>query len=401
MKTLKINKQKTDCISNRQFIPLSIPEIHGNEWRYIKECLDTNWVSSAGKFVERFERSVADYLGSQYAVACVNCTAALHIALLVAGIHQDDEVLMPVLTFVSPANAIRYVNAWPVFIDVQSDTWQIDPQKIEDFLNKECSYKNGNLINQITKRKIRAVLPVHILGHPVDMDPILEIAKRFGLIVIEDAAESLGAQYKNRKVGSLADIGCLSFNGNKIITSGGGGMIATNNEAWADKARYLTTQAKDDPLEYIHNEIGYNYRLTNIQAAMGVAQMECLDEFVAKKRAMAQQYYKGLNDIPGITRPIEAKWAKSNFWLYTILINADSYGISSRKLLYKLHSMNIETRPLWHPLHKLPIFKNCYAHRVEVVDKLYRDALSLPSSVGLIPEQQDMVIETIKSNARK
>ncbi|MFH1428724.1 MAG: DegT/DnrJ/EryC1/StrS family aminotransferase, partial [Candidatus Margulisiibacteriota bacterium] len=247
-----------------------MPEIRGNEWKYVKECLDTGWVSSSGDYVKKFEQHFADYTGAKYAIACVNGTSALHISLLITGIGADDEVIMPALTFVAPANAVRYVGAWPVFMDVQRDTWELDPEKLNDFINQECEYKNSCLINKNTGRQIKAIIPVHILGHPVDMDPILDIARRYELPVIEDATESLGAKYKGKNVGTIGDIACFSFNGNKIITTGGSGMIVTDNKAWADKAHYLTTQAKDDPLEYIHNEVGYNYRLPNILAAMGI-----------------------------------------------------------------------------------------------------------------------------------
>lgn len=390
-----VSKQNIAGISTDGLIPLSVPHIKGNEWKYIKECLDANWVSSAGEFVGRFEQKVADFIGRKYAVACVNGTSSLHVALLLAGIKPEEEVLLPALTFVATANAVRYTGAWPVFIDVEPDTWQMNPQKVQDFLINECDYSEGRLINCNTKRVVRAILPVHLLGHPVDIDPILKVAQRFGLKVIEDAAESLGAFYKDQKVGALGDIACFSFNGNKIITSGGGGMIATDNEEWAKKARYLTTQALDDPIEHIHNQVGYNYRLTNLQAAMGVAQMECLEDFIEKKRGIACRYSKNLEQIAGIKIPQEAKWAKSTFWLYTILINKDAYGISSRELLHKLKEANIQTRPLWHPLHSSEPFKNSYAYKIEVVDKLYREALSLPCSVGLTLEQQDKVIQTI------
>src|SRR6476619_7426048 len=265
-------------------IPLSVPELGGNEWLYVKECLDTNWVSSAGPFVDRFERMVAAVSGDRFAVATASGTAALHLALLVAGIESDDEVIVSSLTFVAPVNAIRYVGAWPVFIDAEPNHWQMDPQKVADFLTNQCIWANGQLRNKSTGRRVKAILPVHILGHPCDMDPIVQIARKFELVVIEDATEALGARYKSRPVGKPGDVACFSFNGNKIITTGGGGMIVTDNERWAEKAKYLSTQAKDDPIEYIHDEIGYNYRLTNIQAALGVAQIELLDKHIAAKR---------------------------------------------------------------------------------------------------------------------
>lgn len=377
-------------------IPLCEPKMGGNEWKYIKECLDTNWVSSIGKYVEQFEHGFADYLGMKYAVSCVNGTAALHIAFLVAGVKPEEEVIVPALSFVASANTVRYIGAWPVFIDVQADIWQLDPQKVLDFITKDCDFRRGKLINRKTKRTISAILPVHILGHPVDMSPILDLAKRFNLKVIEDATESLGAVYKKRKVGTLGDIACFSFNGNKIITTGGGGMLVTNNKVIAGKARYLTTQARDDSVEYIHNEIGYNYRLTNIQAAMGIAQMESLEKHIAIKRRLAQLYRAGLKDVAGITLPVNAPWAESIFWLYTILINAKAYGMNSRCLMHRLKARGIESRPLWYPLHRLKSFRSCYSYRVDVASLLYEQALSLPSSVSLTEEGQQRIIREIR-----
>lgn len=380
----------------RDLIPLCVPEIRGNEWQYIKECLDTNWVSSVGCYVDQFEEVVAKYTGSHHAVATINGTAALHIALLVAGIEPDDEVLIPSLTFIAPANAIRYVGAWPVFIDSESQFWQLDPQKIDNFIRSGCQWQDGSLRNRGTGRRIKGILPVHILGHPVDMDPILDLARKYDLIVVEDATESLGAKYRGEAVGRLGDVACFSFNGNKIITTGGGGMLVTDNKAWSDRALYLATQAKDDPIEYVHNEIGYNYRLSNIQAAMGVAQMEKLDEFIVAKTNIHQRYREGLSGVPGIGFIGEALWAEPVYWLSNILIDADKYGIDRGELMRRLSSMNIQARPLWHPLHSLEPFSACMAVDIEVATRLHRDALSLPSSVGLAPSDQDKVIATIR-----
>ncbi len=376
-------------------IPLCVPEIHGNEWKYIKECLDTNWVSSVGPFVDRFERELAAYVGTRYAVATVNGTAALHIALLVAGVQPDDEVLVSTLTFISPANAIRYVGAWPVFIDAEPNYWQMDPQKVVDFLENGCQWRDGALYNKTTRRRVKAIIPVHILGHPCDMDPILEIAHKYELPVIEDATESLGAKYKGRIVGHLGDIACFSFNGNKIITTGGGGMIVTDNEAWARKAKYLTMQAKDDPLEYVHNEIGYNYRLTNIQAAMGVAQLEKLDKHIAAKRRIAGTYTQAFKDIPGLSPMHEAKWAFSIFWMYTVLVDKAQSGIGSRDLLRGLAKHKIQTRPLWQPVHLSRAHRDGVVLPCPVAERLNRDAISLPCSAGLTQEEQVRVIHIV------
>lgn len=377
-------------------ILLAAPEIRGNEWLYIKECLDTGWVSSGGTYVNRFEQEVAKQIGVEYAVATVNGTAALHIALLVAGIESDDEVLVSTLTFIAPANVIRYLGAWPVFIDAEPDFWQMDPQRVVDFLEQECRWQDGKLHNRTTGRQVRAILPVHILGHPVDMDPILETARKYDLTVIEDATEGFGALYKERSVGSLGDIACFSFNGNKIITTGGGGMVVTNRREWADRARYLTTQAKDDPLEYIHNEIGYNYRLTNIQAAMGCAQLEQFGEYIEAKRRIAQVYAEGLKDVPGITPMGEAHWAFSTFWLCTVLVDQEVYGVGSRELLRRLARAGIQSRPLWQPLHLSPAHTGTQAMECSVAEWLYSQGLSLPCSVGLGSRQEE-ILHVIRS----
>jgi perosamine synthetase len=381
-------------------IALCVPEIHGREWEYIKECLDTNFVSSVGPFVERFEREIAGYLNTKQAVATVNGTAALHIALLVAGVQPDDEVLVSALTFIAPVNAIRYVKAWPVFIDAEPHYWQMDVQRVRDFLRQRCQRVNGELRNTVTGRRVKAIIPVDVLGHPADMNPIIEIAREFGLVVIEDATESLGALYQGRRVGSQSDIACFSFNGNKVITTGGGGMLVTNQVAWAKKAKYLTTQAKDDPVEFVHNEIGYNYRLTNIAAALGCAQLEMLAEHIAAKRRIAATYTQALAAVPGLTPMREAPWVQSIFWMYTILVNEAEYGLSSRALLRELAKIGIQTRPLWQPAHLSPSQHDAPVIDCPVAEELNRTALSLPCSVGLTLDDQQRVIDAIQHAAR-
>jgi perosamine synthetase len=376
-------------------IPLIAPEIRGNEWRYVKECLDTGWVSSAGTFVDRFEHEIAAVAGTRFAVATVNGTSALHIGLIVAGIEPNDEVLVPTLTFVAPVNAIRYVGAWPVFVDAEPDFCQMDPARVEEFLNKGCRYEKGHLYNLVTGRRVTGILPVHILGHPVDLDPILRVARKFGLKVIEDATEGLGAKYKNKNLGKFGDVACFSFNGNKLITTGGGGMIVTDNEEWARKAKYLTTQAKDDPIEYIHREVGYNYRLTNLQAAVGCGQLENLNSYIAAKRQIAERYFEGLRTVPGMRCLKEAQWALSTYWMFTILIEKEEFGLSSRELLRWLDKRKIQTRPLWQPIHLSEAHSGGTNLNLAVAEKLNAQALSLPCSVGLKPADQDEVITQI------
>ncbi len=376
-------------------IGLCEPEVRGNEWAYVKECLDTRWVSSVGKFVNLFESKVAQYVDAKHAVACVNGTSALHVALLVCGVKPEDEVIVPAISFVAPANAVRYCGAWPVFIDVEDRYWQLDMAKLEDFLKKKCRVQAGKLINTVTKRNVSALLPVHVMGHPVEMAPLLKLARRYRLKVIEDASESLGSKYAQQHTGTFGDCGIFSFNGNKIITTGGGGMVVTSSAKLADRVRYLTTQAKNDPVEYIHEEVGYNYRLTNLQAAVGVAQMELLEEFVLAKRRLAQRYDRAFHAREGILIPSDSPQARWNAWLYTIRVNAKKYKETSRQLIQRLKANMIEARPVWHPLSGLKIFSSCYAHAIEVAPRLYAEAVSLPSSVGLTVEQQDKVIKLI------
>lgn len=374
------------------FIPLCVPEIRGNEWAYIKECLDANFVSSVGAYVERFEREIAVRVGARYAVATVNGTAALHVALLVAGVQPDDEVLVPTLTFIAPVNAIRYAGAYPVFVDAEPDYWQMDVSKAVEFLEHECRWMNGELRDIVTNRRVKAILPVDILGHPADMDPLTAVARKYNLALIEDATESLGAKYKTRNAGQLGDVACFSFNGNKLITTGGGGMIVTDNEAMARRAKYLTTQAKDDPLEFVHGAVGYNYRLTNIQAAMGVAQLEKLDEYIGIKRRIAETYIAALRNVSGIAPMREAEWAFSVFWMFTALVDATEFGLDSRALLRHLGAHEIQTRPLWQPAHLSPAHRGMRATDCTVAARLNRDAISLPCSVGLTLQEQQRVM---------
>ncbi|HVP13529.1 MAG TPA: LegC family aminotransferase [Phycisphaerae bacterium] len=381
-------------------IPLSVPHLGGREWDYVKECLDTNFVSAVGPFVDRFEQQIAAHLEARCAVATVNGTAALHIALLVAGVRPDDEVLVSAMTFIAPANAIRYVGAWPVFIDAEPHYWQMDPAGVADFLESRCERRGGEVCDKVTGRRVSAVLPVHILGHPVDLDPILDLARKYNLLVIEDATEGLGAEYKGRKVGHLADIACLSFNGNKIITSGGGGMLVTDNAHWAARAKHLTTQAKDDPVEYIHDSIGYNYRLVNVLAAVGCAQLEQLDACVAAKRRIAAAYNDAFAALPGLTPLRQAPWAGSTFWLYTILVDEPTFGMDSRALLRRLNDSGIQSRPLWQPLHMSTPHARSQAGGCRVAEDLWARALSLPCSVGLTPADQQRVVKTVTASQR-
>ncbi len=377
-------------------IPLFEPLLKGNEWKYVKDCLDTNWISSVGAYVTRFEETMARHVGRKHAVATVNGTAALHVALIISGVGPDDEVIMPTLTFIAPANAVRYVGARPVFMDAEPDFFQIDVEKTLDFLAKGCRWTRGALRNKTTGRRVRALMPVDVLGHPADAEPLIAAARKYGLRLIEDASESLGSSYRGAATGRKAAISCFSFNGNKMITTGGGGMLLTDDDAWAARARHLTTQAKSDPIEYIHGEVGYNYRLTNVAAAIGLGQLENLAPYAKAKRAIAQRYRDAFEGAPGLTPMREAPWAQSTFWMYTILVENKAFGMDSRTLLKRLAERKIMTRPLWQPMHLSPAHARSQAYRVETAERLYRDALSLPSSVGISSRQQQEVIKAVR-----
>ena len=376
------------------FIPLCVPELGGREWEYVKECLDTNWVSSVGSYVDRFERMVAERAGAAFGVATVNGTAAIHIALLVSGVASNDEVIVPAMTFVAPVNAVRYCGAYPVILDVDPKHWQLDPDEVARFLQADCTARDGQIINRHTGRRVRAILPVHVLGHPCDMAPIVDLAEQYGLPVIEDATESLGATCRGRRVGSIGNIGCFSFNGNKIVTSGGGGVVVTDDGDAAAWAKHLTTQAKADPVEYTHDEIGFNYRLVNVLAALGCAQMEQLEGFIERKREIALTYRNELSKIRYLTFLEQAEWAASIEWLFTMHIGQGA-PLTRQGVQKRLEGKGIQTRPLWCPMHRLPIFSDAYRRSTGVADRLYQGCLSLPSSVSLTGGEQERVLGSV------
>ena len=378
-------------------ISLSEPVISGNEWRYIKDCLDTGWVSTVGEYVTRFEEVVANYIGAKYAVATVNGTSAIHVSLIACDVQPDDEVIVPALTFIAPVNVIRYCNAYPVFMDCDADTLCIDVRKVVDFIMNECEQRsNGYTFNKKTNRRIKAVIPVHVFGHPVDIDLLLEICEKNNIDIIEDATESLGSEYKGKKTGSFGKAGCFSFNGNKIVTAGGGGMVVTDDEKMANKIRHLTTQAKRDPFEYDHDEIGYNYRLNNIQAAMGVAQMEKIEKFVQIKRKNTELYKELLADIEELELLEEAEWAKSNYWLNIIKMPRTH----KNPLIKDLLSKNIQVRPVWKLISSLPMYSGFQSYKIDRADDVYESCISLPSSVNLKQSEIEYIANEIANYYR-
>ncbi len=381
-------------------IPLSIPHLAGNEWSYIKESLDSGWVSSAGPFVDRFEREIARYTGAPHAVACASGTAALHIALLLAGVGPEDEVIVPTLTFVATINAVRYTGAYPLFMDCD-DFYCLDAEKTLDFLTQETVSGEGGVRNKRTGRRIAGLMPVHVFGNAAALDLLSCTCRERGITVIEDAAESLGTVYTSgafsgKHTGAIGELGCLSFNGNKIVTTGGGGMILTSNAAMAARAKYLTTQAKDDDLRFIHNEVGYNYRLTNLQAALGVAQLEQLPRFLETKAAHYAQYAEGLRNIRGLSLAPVPAYARNNHWLCSLRVNEGIYGCDRDALMRRLTACAIQSRPVWGLNHLQRPFAHCQAYRIERATELWQTTLSLPSSAGLKAEEIQAVIAALQ-----
>lgn len=375
----------------RVVIPLAVPHLTGNLRRYLDECVETNYVSSVGPFVTRFEEEFARFVGSRYAVACVNGTAALHLAVRLLGVEPGDEVLVSTFTFVASVNALVYQRARPVLVDAERESWNLDPELVAGEIRRGA--KAG-------QRLPKAVEVVHILGHPANLEPILEVCEEFHIPLFEDAAEALGATYTQgrlagRQVGTVGKVGCFSFNGNKIITTGGGGMLTTDDEALARRAKHLTTQARLPGSEYWHDEVGYNYRLTNLAAAVGLSQLEQLPEFLRRKWEIADRYDRALGGIPGITLPPRAEWAKPSMWLYSILIDPQKAGVDRNRVLAAMTECGIEARPLWPPVHKMPMYPEARYLGGNVAETIFLQGVTLPCSVGLTVEEQDVVIECL------
>lgn len=366
-----------------EFKALHEPRFAGNEWAYVKECIDTGWVSSAGKFVDRFESDLAAYTGAKHAIAVVNGTAALHVALLLCGVRENDEVLVPALTFVATACAVRYCGAVPHFVDSEERTLGMDPAALRAHLSEVAEVRSGQCRNRITGRRIRAVVPMHTFGHPVDLDGILELARDYALEVVEDAAESLASTYRGRHTGTLGRVGTLSFNGNKTVTTGGGGAIITNDAALAKSAKHLTTTAKaPHQWNYFHDELGYNYRLPNINAALGCAQLEQLPGFIESKRRLYRRYAEVFEGMPGLRLVAEPEGCESNYWLQTLLLDEAVAG-DRDAILARTNDHGIMTRPAWTLLCRLPPYADCPRAPLPVAESLERRVVNLPSSPGL------------------
>jgi perosamine synthetase len=364
-------------------IKLHEPLFQGNEWKYVKECLDTGWVSSAGRFVDRFEEQLAATTGIARAVGTVNGTAALHTCLNLVGVKQDDEVLIPALTFIATANSVAYCGAVPHFVDSEEKTLGIDPHKLELYLREISRPEPDGCYNKLTGRRIKAAMPMHTFGHPVDMDPLVDLCRRFKLELVEDAAEALGSFYKGTHVGKFGRVAALSFNGNKTVTTGGGGAILTDDIEMGELAKHLTTTAKlPHRWAFVHDRIGYNYRLPNINAALGCAQLEQLPLFLEKKRALAERYREQFAGLDGVRFFIEPDFAKSNYWLNALLLDEEEAD-RREAILGLTNDEGIMTRPAWTLMHKLPMYQKCPRMDLSVAESLEARLINLPSSVFL------------------
>lgn len=362
-------------------IPICEPKLGEKEREYVTQCLESGWISSKGEFIEKFEKGFSRYCGARYGVATSSGTTALHLALATLGIKLGDEVIIPSFTMIATANAVVYTGADPVLVDSETLTWNI----------------NVNKIGEKVTKKTKGVIVVHTYGHPVDMKTLLDLAEDNGIYIVEDAAEAHGAEYRGKKVGALGELGCFSFYANKIITTGEGGMIVTNNEELADKARILRDQAFERQKRFWHKHIGFNYRLTNLQAAIGVAQMEKIDQFVETRRRNAQLYNSLLKDVDGITLPPEADWAKNVYWMYSLLIE-DSFKINRDKLMEYLTGKGVETRNFFYPIHKQPVYSKRYEGEMyPVAEEVSRKGINLPSGNTLQKERIEYVVECIVS----
>lgn len=368
---------------NGEYIPLHEPCFSGNEWAYVKDSLDSTYVSSVGQYVDKFESMLTEYTGVNQAVAVVNGTAALHLSLLLIGVEPGDEVLVPALTFVATANAVTYCGGIPHFVDSEELTLGLDPRKLEDYLGSITQMSPEGSRNKTSGRIIRAVVPVHAFGHPVDLDPLVEVCRRFRLELVEDAAESLGSFYKGRHTGNWGRAAIISFNGNKIATTGGGGAILTNDKKLGELAKHLSTTARIPHQQgFYHDQIGFNYRLPNINAALGCAQLEQLPDFLTKKRALAQRYARAFREVKGVRFFTEPDFARSNYWLNVLLLDQD-HGVDQAKILELTNLKGIFTRPAWTLMHKLPMFQSCPKMDLAVAESLEQRLINIPSSATL------------------
>jgi len=385
---------------SNQMIPLSVPNLSLDILENVKETIETGWVSTGGRFIKEFQEKISKYLNVPQAVALQSGTAGLHLALKVLGVEPGEEVIVPTLTFVAAVNPVKYMGAEPVFMDCDENL-NMDMDKLETFLEKECTFEQGVLRNKKTGKVIKVILVVHVFGNPANMEKLMALSEKYNVKVIEDATEALGSfytegEYKNRHCGTIGDIGVFSFNANKIITTGGGGMVVAREKKHLEKIEYLGVQAKNDPLYFVHDEVGYNYRMTNIQAAFGTDQMDHLEDFVARKKKNFHRYRQAIEKIPGLTFLPFREDTRANHWFYSVIVDEKQYGMNRDELLLYLNDENIQTRPLWSLIHKQKPYQNSQAYEVEKALFYEKHLINIPCSSNLTEEEVDRVLEYLR-----
>lgn len=383
-----------------KFIPLSVPNLKGRELEYVTNAVETEWVSTGGPYVNDFENKITEYVGCKGAVSCQNGTSGLHTAMMVCDVSKEDEVIVPTLTFIAAVNPVKYIGAEPIFMDCD-DSLTMDPEKLLEFCQKECSFYNGKLINNKTKKQIKAMVIVHVFGNMADMEKIMDVANKFNVKVVEDATEAIGTYYTSGKyegkyAGTIGDIGVYSFNGNKIITTGGGGMIVSNDEELLQKAKHLTTQAKSDELYYTHDEIGYNYRMTNIQAALGLAQLEQLEAFIKIKEDNHNLYKEEVDRIPGLSIQAFKSNIRSNYWFYALTCD-NAYPLNRDEIIKYLSAKSIQARPIWGLINEQKPYLDNQAYKIEKAKYYLEHVVNVPCSTNLTKEDVLHVVSCLKN----
>lgn len=379
------------------FIPLSVPNLKGNEKKYVLDAIEKEWVSTGGEYINKFEENIAKYVDVPLAVSCQSGTSGIHLSLIEAGVKSGCEVIVPTLTFIAAVNPVKYLNAEPIFMDCD-DSLTLDPIKLKEFLENECVFDGDTLINKHSNREIKAIVAVHIFGNLANMEKIMELSKKYNLKVIEDATEALGSKftfgkYKGKHSGTIGDFGIYSFNGNKIITTGGGGMIVSNDLEKLNHIKYLSTQAKDDTLHYVHNEIGYNYRMTNVQAAIGLAQLEELDSLIKTKKENYFKYKKEIEKMDKLSLIEFSKDIEPNYWFYGLNVEKSKYDVDTWIKL--LHENNIQTRPIWGLIHEQLPYRDNYSYKIEKAKYYVKNIINIPCSSNLKSEEVDYVLEKL------
>lgn len=384
----------------QKFIPLSVPNLKGNELEYVTHAVKSEWVSTGGPYVNEFETKIAEYAKCKGAVSCQNGTAGLHIALKLCGVTREDEVIVPTLTFIAAVNPVKYIGAEPIFMDCD-DTLTMDVAKLKDFCENECIFSNDKLMNKSTRKHIKALIVVHVFGNMVDMEGIIDISNKYNLKVIEDATEAIGTyylagKYQGKHAGTIGDVGVYSFNGNKIMTTGGGGMIVSDNEEFLKKAKHLTTQAKSDELYYTHDEVGYNYRMTNLQAALGIAQLEQLEDFIKTKKENYDAYKHEIDKIDWLKLLDFKSDIRPNYWFYALYID-DNYKMNRDQMIKYLQTKDVQSRPIWGLISDQIPYLNSQTYKIELAREYWERVVNIPCSTNLTKDNVSYIISLLKN----